>query len=227
MARVHREFVGERRERREDARAAHDHAVLRLTDLVQRDVVARLRHVALRLVDRRLHDRMRQRDVAAAQEFLISHEVFRARLVAVRGPLVGAPGKAGVRHVHVVRRAPHHADRVLGGPRETLVAARNVLARARDHVTDVDPLAGLGVRHQTVVGVFVLQIERGGQTLRGTRERRMISDVGDLVAAHPDRAVVFQSREEFGARTSRHEQSPAIRYESVCVETDCIHADGS
>ena len=48
MTGVHRDLVGERRERREDAPAAHDDAVLGVADLVERhrvaveDVVGRL-----------------------------------------------------------------------------------------------------------------------------------------------------------------------------------------
>ena len=55
MAGVHRDLVGERRQRREDAPAAHDDAVLGLADLVQRHRVAD-EDVVGRPVDRRVDD---------------------------------------------------------------------------------------------------------------------------------------------------------------------------
>lgn len=67
--------------------------MLGFADLAKGHIVAGLRRVALRLVDRRIDDRMRQRNIIAAQIFLIIDEVLRAFLVAVDGPFSARPAK--------------------------------------------------------------------------------------------------------------------------------------
>ena len=95
---IDRDLVGEGRQRREDARAAHDDAVRGVADLVQRDLVAGL--AARRPWPCRSSGwmmRVGQRDVVAREELLVGDQVRRAALVAVDRPFVGAAGEAGDR----------------------------------------------------------------------------------------------------------------------------------
>ena len=59
------------------------------------------------------------------------------------------------------------------------MAALQVLARPRDHVADVDRLAGLGVRHQAGIGVACWRSKTSASARAAPRQRRMIDDVGD------------------------------------------------
>ena len=209
---IDREFVGERRQCRQDAGAAHDDAVLGVADLAQDDVVLLARDLVLRLVDRRMDQRVGQADVVPAQEFLVFDLARGARLVAVLRPFVRAAGEPGIGDVHVVRRAPHHADGVFRDAAQAAMPPLHVVRRARDHVADIDQLAGLRVREQAVVGGLVLQVEDRGHALGGARERRVRHDVGDAVVADPDLAIVLQSAQQFRARASRHFASPRLSY---------------
>ena len=88
-------------------------------------------------------DGVGERDVLAPELLLVADEVLRALLVAVDRPFVAAAGKAREGDVHVVRRAAHQADGIFGDPLEARGAASADPRGARDHVADVDRLAGL------------------------------------------------------------------------------------
>ena len=85
----------------------------RIGDLVQCDVVAGCGRVALRLVDSRLNDRMREREILAREKFLIRDKIRGAVIVAGYCPLVGAARKSRERDIHIVRRSTHQTDGVL------------------------------------------------------------------------------------------------------------------
>ena len=201
---IDRELVGERRQGGQHARAAHDDAVLGVGDLVQGVDIAGRRRVAGRLVDGRLHDGVGERDVAAAQELLVGDQPLGAGLVAVEAPFVGPAGEAGKGDVHVVGRAAHQAHRILGDLAQRLAAARQILARARDHVADRDRLAGLRVRHQADLGMLVMEVEDLGQRMGGAAELGMVDDVGNALAVDPDLAGAAKAFQEFLARACRH-----------------------
>ena len=48
-----------------------------------------------------------------------------------------------------------------------------VLARAGNHMADIDGLAGFGIGHQAVLARLMLEVEDRGQRLRGAGERGM------------------------------------------------------
>ena len=201
-------LVGERRERREDSRAAHDDPVRSVGDFVQCDLVARRRHVALGLVDSRMNYGVGQRDVAAREELLIRDEIRRATLVAADSPLFGAAREARERDIHIVWRAAHQADGELGDSLQACVTALEVGARARNHVAQVDRLAGLGIRHQADVARLMLQVEDLRHRIRRAGEGGMRHDVADLVIADPQLARLRQAFEKFASGACSHWRSP-------------------
>lgn len=87
------------------------------------------------------------------------------------------------------------------------MTAVNVVMAGRDHVADVDRLAGLRVGHQAVVGVPVLQIEDLGQGMGGPGQGRMLDHRANLLPADPQLAPVAQSPEELLACPCRHRHS--------------------
>ena len=205
---IDRELVGERRQCRQDAGAAHDDAMLGIADLAQDDVVLLAGDLVLRLVDRGMDQRVGQADVVPAQEFLVFDLARRAVLVAVFRPFMRAAGEPGIGDVHVVRCPPHHADGVFRDPAQPAMAPFDVLGRTRDHVADVDQLAGLRVGEQAVLRRLVLQVEDRSHALGGAGECRVRHDIGDAVVADPDLAIVLQSSQQFRPRSSRHRFSP-------------------
>ena len=48
------------------------------------------------------------------------------------------------------------------------MATLEVRTRARDHVADVDRLAGFRIRHKADISPLVLEIEHRGDRVRGT-----------------------------------------------------------
>ena len=153
------DFIGKRRQRRQNTRTAHDNAVFGFTYLAQRDFVAGLGRIAFGLVDRRLDDGVGQRDIAATQKFLIPDKIFRAFFIAIGTPLVGTSGEARVGHIHVIGRTAHDTNGILRRPLQSLVAPLQVFLGTRDHVADVDLFAGFRIRHQAIIGKRMLQIE--------------------------------------------------------------------
>ena len=206
VAGIDRDLVGERRQRREDAAAPNDDAVLGVTDLVQRHRVA-LEHLVRGAVDGRVHECVRQREVFTGEPLLERDEVVVALCVAAiraqpRGSLACEPRE---RDVHVVRRAPHEPDGGLRDAHQSVVTALQILLRPRDHVAHVDELAGLGVGHQAVVGILVLAIEHRCQLMRRTREGRVVDDVVDAFVAQPHLALgCLQTLEELLTRACAH-----------------------
>ena len=87
---IDQELVRERRQRGEHPRAAHDDGLVRLADLVERDLAGRLLRFGLRAVDLRVHERVRRREVVVAHAPLVGDEVLGALLVAAPRPDVGA-----------------------------------------------------------------------------------------------------------------------------------------
>ena len=179
-------LVGERRQRREDSRTTHDDAVRGVGNLVQRDFVAGLWHVALGLVDRGMNDSVRERQILPREELLIRNKVGGAAFVAVDSPFVGATREARERDIHIVGRPAHEPDGELRDSLQACVTPFEVGARARNHVAEVDRLASLGIRHQANFARLVLKIENLRQRVRGARKSRMRRDIGDLVVADPD-----------------------------------------
>ena len=213
MTGVHRDLVGERRERRQDAGAAHDDAVLGVADLVERHRVAG-EDVVGGAVDRRVDDRVRERDVFARELLLEVDQVVVALFVAtVRAePRAALAREAGEGHVHVVGRAAHEADRRLGDAHEPLVPAFQVLDRPGDHVAHVDRLARLGIGHEAVVGILVLPVEHRRELMRGPAERGMVDDVVDPLVSEPHLALArLQTLEELLTRARAHAALSAIR----------------
>ena len=117
---------------------------------------------------------MGQGQVFAPELLLVADEVCRSLLVSICRPLVGASGKAGKRHVHVVRRAAHEPDRIFRNTFKSAMPTLQILARLRDHVANVDRLARLGIWHQAGVSLPVLQVEDLGQRLGGAAQRGMV-----------------------------------------------------
>jgi hypothetical protein len=60
-----------------------------------------------------------------------------------------------------------------------------VVDRPRDHVTDIDRFARLGIGHQTVVGVLVLEVEDSSKATCSAGELRMGRDIVDRLVAQP------------------------------------------
>ena len=206
--RIDRYLIGEWRERREDSRTAHHDSVSSVRDLVQRDVVAWRGRISERLVDGRLNDRVRERDVLASEELLIRDQIRRTVLVAVGRPFVRASGKPGIRDVHVIRGAAHQADRELRDALQRCVPPLQVSARPRNHMAHVDRLARFGIGHQADVARLVLQIEYLRQRLGRAGEGRMRDYVLDLVVPDPDVARLSEPCEKLFSRSCAHRRSP-------------------
>jgi len=113
-------------------------------------------------------------------------------------------GEARERHVHVVGRAAHQANGLLGNALQADVPAQDVLARARDHVAHIDRLARLGVGHQALARELVLMVEQTRQEVRRAGERGMRRDVAHALAIYPDLAVVLQPGEKLRAGSCGH-----------------------
>ena len=188
-ARVHEQLVGERRQRGQHARAAHDDAVVGVGDLVQRDLPHGLFGLGLAAVDLRVHERVGGRQVVVAHERLVGDEVGGALLVAAPGPHVGPPGEAGEGDVQVVGRAAHRPARQRGDDLEGAAAALEIGGLAGDDVGDVDltrRVVGRGDQH--LVGVLVLDVEDARHRQRGGAQLGVVERVGDALAAQPDLA---------------------------------------
>jgi len=127
----------------------------------------------LAAVDLRRHDRIGGIDVVVPQILVVSHHVvgecLPSRREHTRRRRIAAE-EAG----DVVGRAAHQADRVFGDAFEAAMAAPKVFRRPRDHVADVDGLAGLGVGHQADIGVPMLKIEDLGQRPGGALGRQLL-----------------------------------------------------
>ena len=116
------------------------------------------------------------------------------------------------RDVHVVGRAAHEANRRLGDAHQNLVPALQIVLRPRDHVADVDGLAGLGVGHQTVVGIFVLPVEDRGQLVGRAGERRVVDDVVDPLVPEPHLSLPgLETLQELLTRAGAHCLVPTQR----------------
>ena len=86
--------------------------------------------------------------------------------------------------------------------------ALQILARLRNHVTDIDRFAGLGVRHQTGVSLTVLEIEHLGKGQRSAAQRGMIDRRADLVAADPDFTIIDKPAQKLFAGACWHPSLP-------------------
>ncbi len=115
-----------------------------------------------------MDDRVRERQILAAQLFLEDDEVCRALFVAVNRPFVGTRRESGKGDVHVVRCAAHQADAVLGADFQCGMAPDEILPRARDQMAGVDRLTGFRIGDETATGLSVLQIEHRREVLGGT-----------------------------------------------------------
>ncbi len=69
----------------------------------------------------------------------------------------------------------------------------------------VDQLFGLGIAHETNFPGLILQIENLGEGPRGAGEGGMRSDVGDLLAVHPDCARSLESGQKFRSGACCHD----------------------
>src|SRR5262249_18669640 len=87
---------------------------------------------------------------------------------------------------------------------QAAVAALKVVRRTRDHVADVDRLAGLRIGDQAVVGGFVLQVEHGSHALGGAGEGGMRRYIGGAFVADPYLAAVVQSPPQLRSSPGRH-----------------------
>ena len=112
---------------------------------------------------------MGQATVFAPELLLVADQVGRTLLVAICRPFVRASGKAGKSDVHVVRRAAHEPDRVLGNPFKASMPRCRSSRELRNHVADIDRLARLGIGHQAGVSLAMLQVEDLGQCERRAR----------------------------------------------------------
>ena len=163
-----------------------------------------------RPVDRRMDDRVGQRQVAAAQQLLVGAPGSRRpRSLPSTTHSSLPPGEPGERDVHVVGRAPHDPDAALRDRARRQACRRSrSCARARDQVAHVDRLARLGIGHEADRRRLVLQIEERGDEPRGAREGGMAGDVAHPIVAHPDLAVVLQASEEVLTPACRHAYTP-------------------
>ena len=173
VRRIHGDLVGERGQRRQDARAAHDDAVRGVVDLVQRDVVAgrgtsprALSIVGWMIVC--VSERSRRRS-----SFWNATRLAAPRSLPSTRPLVGAPGEAGERHVQVVGRAAHEPDactrRCARG--SAWRRSRSALERGIMWLTLIgSPVSGSGIRQTSAC--LVLQVEELGHGPRRAREGR-------------------------------------------------------
>ena len=155
--------------------------------------------------------RVRQAEIlAAAAAFGRQQDSRHPRSLPFMRPFVGAAGEAGIGHVHIVGGAAHQPDRELGDPAQRLMPAQQVLAGAGDDVADGDGLAGVGVGHQTVVGVLIMQVEDGGDGFGGASEVGVVERIGDARGAEPDFSAVAQSAQEGGAGAGWHGWFPPV-----------------
>jgi hypothetical protein len=60
-------------------------------------------------------------------------------------------------------------------------------------VADGDLLPGLGVRHQALIGMLVVQVEHGGQRFGRAAQGGVIDGIGDSVTPKPDLPAVAQA----------------------------------
>src|SRR5215831_19842806 len=90
-----------------------------------------------------------------------------------------------------------------------------VLARARDHVADVDQLAGLGVGHQGRASFPVLEIEHLGECKSSATQRRMVDWRRDFVAADPDFTIIDKPAQKLFAGASWHPFLPTLVFLSL------------
>ena len=164
-----------------------------------------------RPVDRRVDDGVGERDVLERELALEGDEVGMALDVrAVRAfPPAAFPGETRERHVHVVGGAAHQPHRRLGDAGQPVVAAHQIGLRPRDHVADVDLLAGLRVVHQALRPALELPIEDRRHRLGGLGERGMIGDVADSFVTDPDvRPAGGQRLQELVSGPRPHGQPP-------------------
>jgi hypothetical protein len=166
-------------------RAADHHAVVALLDDVHEDVL----HVVhgLGAVDRRVDEH-------------VVEEQRALRVLAV--PVLGAAGErpvplgigtqAGHEGRLVVGRATHEAVGHARPDRERLARVDEVLRRVRRREEPVRPdAAPIGDQH--VVGGIVQCVVEARDGAGGIAERRVLGDVGDLLAADPDLPAVPQA----------------------------------
>src|SRR5215831_7290948 len=150
---------------------------------------------------------MGQAQVLTRELFLKGDQVGGAFVIAIDRPLVAPPGEASIGDVHIVRRAAHQADRKLRHTSQGGVAAENVFLRARDHMADGDRLARLGIRHQAVSRVLVVQVVDVGYRLSPAPERRVLHWIDDALPTKPDLTMVAQAAEKLGAGAGWHYMS--------------------
>ena len=154
-----------------------------------------------------MDDGVGEADVLAGELALEGLEVGYALLVAAVGPEPRgrSPGEAREGDVHVVGRPAHQPDGRLRDADQSAMATLQILLAAGDQVADVDRLAGLGVRHEAVVGVLVLPVEHLGEGLGRTGQRRMGRHVVHPLAAEPHLAApAAQALEELLAGPRSH-----------------------
>ena len=183
------------------------------------------------LVDDRVDDRVRQRQVLRRDLALEGCERSAGSRVAVLLEQSALGDEAGNGDVDVVRRPSEHADRVARQSIERPVPAAQIVVAQRDDVADVDQFAGLGVLHQTVVGVLVLIVEVVGHAAQRAGEAWLVDDV-DTTAVEPDGAVVLQSGDVVVAGACSHrctvpqDQEPSKCFVGFLTSTNRSSASG-
>ena len=158
--RHHEDLVRERADRREQARAADDDAVVVLVDDARSEGLVALLGRADGAVRLREDQRVRQEQVVLAHVLVVAADVLGERGVGLAEPVGGA------RHRHdraraVVARAPEVPERVLGPDAHRLAPAHDVVDALRLEERHADAVAGRRrlVGHHVAERRVVLQVE--------------------------------------------------------------------
>ena len=89
---------------------------------------------------------------------------------------------------------------------------------------DVDRLAGLGIGHEAVLGVPVLEVEELGHRARRAREGGMVRDVAHAHAVDPDLAFRPESVQELLSRACGH-RCPPVPMRRAFAVASCFEED--
>ena len=153
------DLVGERADRREDARAPDHDAVVVAVDDAGRERRAALLRDADRAVRLRVHERMREQQVVVAHVLVVALHVLAVAALVLAEP-VGRGGERHERAVAVVARATEGAERELGRHAHRRRAPLDVCDARGLQERHTDALAGRGgVCHHLAQRRIVLEVE--------------------------------------------------------------------
>ncbi len=187
-----RDLVSERRERRDRARAIdHDSRVGLLNDRCRH--ARRLILHRLRFIDGGAEQRVRQAEVALAQELVVSAYIA-AELFAAAREIFVRRSEAGDVDVHEVRRAAHHPAAPIHPGLHRRAPPHQIALRAGLDKGETDTIARCrrGVGQLLAQVSAMLQVVKFSQRTRGGAKSRVRHDVADSLAREPDLPIVAQ-----------------------------------